>query len=79
MRAHGAHAGWLSTLGAWVFSRIEKESMNDVSLIVFSVLGGAVTGMYMLGFFTRRVDGFAVNVALGCFGPMYSSPYDADA
>jgi hypothetical protein len=53
------------TLGAWVFSRIEKESMNDVSLIVFSVLGGAVTGMYMLGFFTRRVDGFAVNVALG--------------
>jgi SSS family solute:Na+ symporter len=54
------------TLGAWVFSRIEKESMNDVSLIVFSVLGGAVTGMYMLGFFTRRVDGFAVNVALGC-------------
>ena len=54
------------TAGAFTFSRLEKESMNDVSLIVFSVLGGAVTGMYMLGFFTRRVDGFAVNVALGC-------------
>ena len=38
--------------------------MNDVSLIVFSVLGGAITGIYMLGFFTRRVDGFAVNIAL---------------
>lgn len=55
----------LMTLGAFVFSRLEKESMNDVSLIVFSVLGGAITGIYMLGFFTRRVDGFAVNVALG--------------
>lgn len=52
--------------GALFFSRLEKESMNDVSLIVFSVLGGAITGLYMLGFFTRRVDGFAVNVALAC-------------
>ncbi len=50
--------------GALVFSRLEKESMNDVSLIVFSVLGGAITGIYMVGFFTRRVDSFAVNVAL---------------
>lgn len=52
------------TAGAFTFSRMEKESMNDVSLIVFSVLGGAITGVYMLGFFTRRVDGFAVNAAL---------------
>ncbi len=50
--------------GALIFTRIEKESMNDVSLIVFSVLGGAVTGLYMIGFFTRRVDAFSVNVAL---------------
>ncbi|MBI4622439.1 MAG: sodium/solute symporter [Verrucomicrobia bacterium] len=56
----------LMTAGAYTFSQIEKESMNDVSLIVFSVLGGAITGVYMLGFFTRRVDGFAVNVALAC-------------
>lgn len=54
----------LMTAGAFTFSRIEKESMNDVSLIVFSVLGGAITGIYMLGFFTRRVDGFALNIAL---------------
>ncbi|MBL9212579.1 MAG: sodium:solute symporter [Opitutaceae bacterium] len=52
------------TLGALTFSLIKKESMNDVSLIVSSVLGGALTGLYMLGFFTRRVDGFAVNVGL---------------
>jgi SSS family solute:Na+ symporter len=50
--------------GALFFSRLEKESMNDVSLIVFSVLGGAITGIYLLGFFSKRVDGFAVNVAL---------------
>lgn len=54
------------TLGAFAFSRIEKESMNDVSLIVFSVLGGAITGMYMLGFFTTRVGTRAANIALGC-------------
>jgi len=53
------------TAGAFTFSRIEKESMNDVSLIVSSVLGGALTGLYMIGFFTRRVGGVAVNVGLG--------------
>jgi hypothetical protein len=35
-----------------------------VSLIVVSVLGGAITGIYLIGFFTRRVDGVALNVAL---------------
>jgi SSS family solute:Na+ symporter len=52
------------TAGAWFFARLEKESMNDVSLIVFSVLGGAITGVYMLGFFSTRVDGRAVNWSL---------------
>lgn len=50
--------------GALFFSRLEKESMNDVSLIVFSVLGGAITGVYMVGFFTTRVDALAANIAL---------------
>lgn len=54
----------IMTLGAFTFAWLEKESMNDVSLVVFSVLSGAITGLYMLGFFTRRVDGFAVNIAL---------------
>lgn len=58
----------LAVVGAIGFSRLEKESMNDVSLIVFSVLGGAITGIYMIGFFTRRVDGFALNVALAVAG-----------
>jgi solute:Na+ symporter, SSS family len=55
----------LMTAGAFAFSRMKKESMNDVSLIVFSVLGGAITGLYMIGFFTRRVDGKSANIALG--------------
>ena len=51
-------------LGAIIFSRIEKESMNDVSLIVTSVFGGCLMGLFLLGFFTRRVDGFSATVAL---------------
>lgn len=54
----------VAVAGALFFSHLDKESMNDVSLIVFSVLGGAVTGLFLIGFFTQRVDGFAANVAL---------------
>lgn len=54
----------LAVGGALFFSRLEKESMNDVSLIVFSVLGGAITGVYMVGFFTTRVGARAANIAL---------------
>lgn len=50
--------------GALFFSRLEKESMNDVSLIVFSVLGGAITGVYMVGFFTTRVHETPATIAL---------------
>lgn len=53
------------TAGAWWFAGLEKESMNDVSLIVFSVLGGAITGVYLVGFFCPRVGGRAVGWALG--------------
>ncbi len=52
------------TLGALLFARIEKESMNDVSLTVASVFGGCLMGLYMIGFFVPRVDGKAVNLAL---------------
>lgn len=54
----------LAVGGALFFSRLEKESMNDVSLIVFSVLGGSITGVYMVGFFTTRVGGRSANIAL---------------
>ena len=50
--------------GAIIFSRIEKESMNDISLIVTSVFGGCVMGLFMLGFFTRSVDGTSVTLAM---------------
>ena len=52
------------TLGALLFSRLEKESMNDVSLTVASVFGGCLMGLYMLGFFVPRVEGKSVNIAL---------------
>ncbi len=46
------------------FSFMAKESMNDVSLIVTSVFGGCLMGLFLMGFFTRRVDGFSATMAL---------------
>jgi SSS family solute:Na+ symporter len=51
-------------LGAIVFSRIEKESMNDVSLIVTSLFGGCLMGLFVLGFFSRKVDGLSATLAM---------------
>ncbi len=50
--------------GAIVFSRIDKQSMNDVNWIVSSVFGGCLVGLFLVGFFTRRVDGTSAVVAL---------------
>ena len=57
-------AAVLMIAGSLTFANIPKESMNDISLIVTSVFGGCLMGLFMLGFFTRRVDGFAANCAL---------------
>lgn len=54
----------LVILGAITFSQIEKESMNDISLIVTSVFGGCLMGLFLLGFFTNRVDGKSAVVGL---------------
>ncbi len=54
----------LVTIGALMFSGLEKESMNDASLIVTSVFGGCLTGLFMIGFFTRRVDGVSATIAM---------------
>ena len=51
-------------IGAITFSQIEKESMNDISLIVTSVFGGCLMGLFMLGFFVPRVDGSAATVGI---------------
>ncbi|MCL4205277.1 MAG: sodium/solute symporter [Pirellulaceae bacterium] len=57
-------AAVLMIAGALVFAVLPKESMNDVSLIVTSIFGGCLMGLFMLGFFTRRVDGAAATIAL---------------
>lgn len=41
-------------LGAITFSRIEKESMNDLSLVVTSIFGGCLMGLFVLGLFFRQ-------------------------
>jgi len=60
--ASGAAA--LMVLGALLFARLPKESMNDVSLTATSVFGGCLMGLFMVGFFTRRVDATGATWAL---------------
>ena len=38
--------------------------MNDISLIVTSVFGGCLMGLFLMGFFTKAVDGFSATIAL---------------
>ena len=54
----------LVVLGAITFSNLPKESMNDVSLIVTSVFGGCLMGLFLLGFFTTRVDGVSATIGM---------------
>ncbi|MFH5832994.1 sodium/solute symporter [Halalkalibaculum sp. DA384] len=54
----------LVILGAILFSQMEKESMNDISLIVASVFGGCLMGLFIMGFFTKKVDGTSATIAL---------------
>lgn len=51
--------------GAILFFHLPKESMVDLGLILTSVFGGGVMGMFMLGFFTRSVDYLSLMLALG--------------
>lgn len=50
--------------GAVIFSLMQKESMNDISLIVASIFGGCLMALFMMGFFTTRIDGFSATIAL---------------
>ncbi len=63
-RIIGAAASALMIVGAIIFSAVPKESMNDLSWIVASVFGGCMMGMFMLGFFTKRVDYVSLMIAL---------------
>jgi len=57
-------AGVLMVLGAILFDALPKESMNDLTWIVASVFGGCLVGLFMLGFFTERVDNRSVLIGL---------------
>ncbi len=57
-------AAVLMIIGGLIFSQLPKESMNDVSLMVTSIFGGCLMGLFLLGFFTRCVDEFAASWAL---------------
>ena len=57
-------AAGLMVLIAVLFGWIEKESMNDLSWMITSVLGGCLMGLFMVGFFTTRVDQTAAAAAL---------------
>jgi solute:Na+ symporter, SSS family len=57
-------AAILMILGALVLEHLPKESMNDISLMATSIFGGCLMGLFMLGFFTRRVDGISASWAL---------------
>jgi solute:Na+ symporter, SSS family len=54
----------LVIMGAISFNFMDKESMNDISLIVTSVFGGCLMGLFLMGFFTQAVDGFSATIAL---------------
>ncbi|TWT34665.1 sodium:solute symporter [Blastopirellula retiformator] len=58
--------------GGIAFSRMEKESMNDISLIVTSLFGGCLMGLFMMGFFTRRIDGVSATIAM-CLAVVFNA------
>ncbi len=51
-------------LGAIYFSRVEKESMNDINWIMSSLLSGGMIGIYIAGMLTTRIGTRAVLCAL---------------
>ncbi len=56
-------AAWMIA-GALLLTIIPKESFQDFNLLTASVFGGCLVGLFLLGFFTKRVDGFSALVAL---------------
>lgn len=55
-RIVAAAASVFMIAGGIFFFYIPKESMADLNLIVKSVFGGCIFAIFMLGFFTKRVD-----------------------
>jgi SSS family solute:Na+ symporter len=57
-------AGVFMIIGAIVLYKIPKESMTDLSIILASVFGGGILGIFMLGFFSKRVGNRAILAGL---------------
>ena len=68
---HLAMAKWFAVfaavsmiIGAVVFHFLPRESIVDLGFILASIFGGCVLGIFMLGFFTTRVDNVSVIVGM---------------
>ncbi|MCQ2396423.1 MAG: sodium/solute symporter [Lentisphaeria bacterium] len=57
-------ASVIMILGACAIDYVEKESINDMSLIIGSVFGGGMLALYMSGFFTKRIGRRAITIGL---------------
>jgi len=51
-------------VGAWLFYRSEAKTMNEIGFIVVQVLGGGISGTFLLGMFTRWADARSVGWGL---------------
>ncbi len=51
--------------GAVVFTVVPMQSLNSLSWMIMSVFAGCMVGLFMLGFFSRRVDYVSAMMALG--------------
>jgi SSS family solute:Na+ symporter len=56
--------------GALLIGATPKESINHFSLMVASIFGGCLMGLFMLGFFAERVDGVSATLALAIVIPL---------
>lgn len=49
-----------------LFESTGVETMNDLTWILSSLFGGCIVGLFMVGFFTTRVDGRAATIGMFC-------------
>jgi len=70
--AHGIaiFCGVFMILGALLIMQImsgaDSSTMNDLTWILSSIFGGCMVGLFMVGFFTTRVDGVSATIAMFC-------------
>ena len=52
--------------GALILANTKTKTLQDTGMILGALVGGGLTGMYMLGFFTKRGDARAVWMGILC-------------